>query len=107
MSYLTLPKLYNFYLFLSILERFEHKGLRCCKSFSTMAPKALQPLIEDKQYSNWERIGTLIVGALAFSVFIWLVVLSAQIGSIKKHEIGRILLNLCIINGILKNLLCV
>ena len=96
MEYLTLPKLYNFYL---ILERFELKGPRCCKIFSTMAPKALQPLIEDNQHSNWERIGTLIVGALAFSVFIWLVVLSAQIVSIKKHEIGRILLNLCIING--------
>ena len=60
-----------------------------------MAPKALQPLIEDNQHSNWERIGTLIVGALAFSVFIWLVVLSGieiRIGSNEKHKIGNNLL---------------
>ena len=67
-----------------------------------MAPNTLQFLVVNGQYSNRERIGTLIVGALAFSVFIWLVVLSGieiKIGSSEKHEMGSNLLNRYIIQG--------
>ena len=60
-----------------------------------MGPNTLQFLVVNGQYSNWERIGTLIVGALAFAVFIWLVVLSGieiRIGSNEKRKIGNNLL---------------
>ena len=60
-----------------------------------MAPNTLQFLVVNGQYSYWERIGTIIVGALAFVVFIWLVVLSGieiRIGSKEKHKIGNNLL---------------
>ena len=64
-----------------------------------MAPKALKYLAEKGQYFNWERIGKLIVGALAISVLIWLIVLSVQIGSIEKHERGGDSLKLYVINN--------
>ena len=64
-----------------------------------MAPNALKFLAEKGQYFNWERIGKLIVGALAISVLIWLIVLSVQIGSIEKHERGSDSLKLYVINN--------
>ena len=63
-----------------------------------MAPNALKFLAVDGQCFNLERIGKLIAGALAISVFIWLIVLSVQIGSIEKHERGSNSLKLYVIN---------
>ena len=63
-----------------------------------MTPNSIKVLAVDGPCSNWERIGKLIVGALAISVFIWLIVLSVQIGSIEKHERGSDSLKPYVIN---------
>ena len=83
--------------FFSIVERFLNwKARAVAQLFSTMAPNTLQFLVVNNgQYSKWERIGTLIVGALAFIVFVWLVVLSGieiRIGSNETNKIGNNLL---------------
>ena len=86
------------------------RDLGVVKFFSTMAPSTLQFLVVNNgQYSNWERIGTLIVGALAISVFIWLVVLSGieiRLGSKEKHKIGSNLLRRYITQGTASPNLC-
>ena len=49
-----------------------------------MAPKALEFLVVDGEYSK-KRIGAAIAGLSAFVIFIWLIVLSAKLGAIKEH----------------------
>ena len=63
-----------------------------------MTLNSIKSLAVDSPCSNWERIGKLIVGALAISVFISLIVLSVQIGSIEEHKRGNNYLKLYVIN---------
>ena len=50
-----------------------------------MAPKALECLVVDGNYSK-QRIGALVGVLLAFAVFIWLIVLTAKLSGVEKDD---------------------